>query len=390
MQETNHELSFVCFGGIDWWYHHRTHIDPQLTTRFAKKGKTLYINSVVMSKFNVGEGKRFIQKLIRKTKSIFTGLKRTEKGFWVYSPFTLPVHHLWWAKPLNDLLLRLQVWRIARKLGIHNPVVMVACPGACDVAIKMKKSKLIYLRADRYEEARGIDVDTIVKYDRRLKARSDLTVYVSQGLLEQESGKCKESFFLDHGVDFEMFASAAKSPVVPRDMADIPKPIVGYYGTISYHSLDLDLARKIADLLPELSFVYVGTAHEDYPELTAKKNVWMLGRKDYEEIPHYGKCFDVAIMPWRQSRWIEACNPIKLKEYLALGKPVVSTPFFTQIQDYLDVAYVADTPEEFAHCIAEALEQDSPERIAARRKKVENATWDSKAELLLHKVLTGR
>ena len=108
----------------------------------------------------------------------------------------------------------------------------------------------------------------------------------------------------------------------------------------------------------------------------------MLGQKPYEQIPHYGKCFDVGIMPLRQNRWIQACNPIKFKEYLALGKPIVSTPF-TELQKYRDVVYLANTPEEFAKCLEKALAEDSPEHVAASRKKVKTSTWDSKAKLVL-------
>lgn len=387
MQTKNYkELSFICFGGIDWWYHNRGHIDPQLTKRFAKGGKALYINSIVMTRLKTGEKRIFFKKVIRKLKSILKGLKKTEEGFWVYSPFTLPVHHIWWAKPLNDLLLHFQVRCVMRKLGIRNPVVLVACPAACDVAVRLKKSKLIYQRTDRFEEANGIDVDTVLKYDRKLKVNSDLTIYVSRKLFEQESGECKKSFFLDHGVDFELFSSAEESPIVPDNIAEIPKPIVGYFGAISEHSVDIALCETIADLLPEMSFVYVGTTYEDYPSLEARKNVWFLGQKDYEQIPNYGKCFDVAILPWIKNRWTEAANPIKVKEYMALGKPFVSTPVFTQIQEYLDVTYVANTPEEFAHCIVKALNEDGTERIAARRKKVEKDTWDSKAQLVLEEL----
>ena len=382
-QAHNNGKTFVCFGGVDWWYHNRAHIDPQLTARFAKKGQTLYINSIVMTKFNVGKGKSFSKRFIRKTKSLFKGLQRTEKGFWVYSPIALPVHHIWWAKPLNEILLRFQMSRIIRKLGIHNPIVLVANPAACNVAMKLRKKKLIYQRTDRFEEAEGIDVDVIAKCDRTLKAHSDLTIYASKTLYEEESDQCRKGFFLDHGVDYDLFANAEKSPDDPEDIATIPKPIIGYFGAISHHSVDIALAEKIADLMPEASFVYIGTAYEDYPDLKAKKNVWFLGQKDYEQIPSYGKCFDVAILPWIRNEWTAAANPIKVKEYLALGKPLVCTPVFTQLQEYLDVAYVADTPEQFVQCIKRAMEEDNPERIAARRAKVKNDTWDDKAELLL-------
>ncbi len=382
----NNNLSFVCFGGIDWWYHNRAHIDPQLTVRFAQKGKTLFINSIVMTKIDLSEGKRFLRKLIRKTKSIFTGLKKTEKGFWVYSPFSLPVHHISWAKRLNSMLLRFQVWWVTRRLGIFNPVVLVACPAACDIALKMKKSKLMYQRTDRFEESASVDPETIKQYDTKLKASADLTYYVNKVLYEEESHECRHAFYLDHGVDFDKFSTAEESTDIPEDIAGIPRPIAGYFGAISEHSVDISMCERLADLLPEVSFVYVGTAYEDYPVLRAKNNVWFLGQKDYERIPHYGKCFDVAILPWRHNRWTQAANPIKVKEYLALGKPFVSTPAFTEIEDYLDVTYVADTPEEFADSIKRALSENNDKLVVARKRKVAENSWDSKAGLLLREL----
>jgi glycosyltransferase involved in cell wall biosynthesis len=94
-------------------------------------------------------------------------------------------------------------------------------------------------------------------------------------------------------------------------------------------------------------------------------------------------------MPWRQNRWIEACNPIKLKEYLALGKPVVSTPF-PELQQYLDVVYQARTPEQFAESIERALAEDCSERISRRRERVQNATWENKAQMVLEELLAGK
>jgi hypothetical protein len=107
----------------------------------------------------------------------------------------------------------------------------------------------------------------------------------------------------------------------------------------------------------------------------------MLGYKPYSQIPHYGKCFDVAVMPWRQNGWIEACNPIKLKEYLALGKPIVSTPF-KELRQYDGLVYTAVKPDLFAACIHTALREDNPQRVAARQNKVKTATWQHKAKLL--------
>jgi len=383
--DTMHNQEFdgvVCFGGEDWWYHNRGHIDMQLMRRFAKTWTTLYINSIVMQKPKVTEGRKFVQKLVRKSKSIFKGAKLGDGGFWVYSPFSLPVHHLSWARSFNNMLMAGQIGRIERRLRITNPLVWVACPAACEPAVKAKKAGLVYQRTDRYEEFPGVDVETIKRFDRKLKERADLTVFASSALFEEESGQCRKALYLDHGVDYELFASAEKDPTRPADIAGIPGPIIGFYGGFADHTTDIALLEKLADMLPDKSFVLVGQPSPQCDGLRDKKNVWMLGQRPYEQIPHYGKFFDVAIMPWKRNKWIEACNPIKLKEYLALGKPVVSTPF-NELNKYGEVVYEARTAEEFAKAVGLALAEDSSALIAARRAKVAESTWDHKVRMLL-------
>ena len=379
----------ICFGGEDWWYHNRGHMDMQLIRCFARKGTTVYINSLVMQKPKLGRGGGFVRKLTRKTRSIFTGLKKSDAGFWVYSPFSLPLYHISWLRLLNERLVRPQIQHVIHKLRIKNPIIWVVCPTACDIAIKMKKCQLVYLRTDRYEEYPNVDREMIKKYDQRLKAAADLTIFANEALYKEDAEKCKKALYVDHGVDYEMFASAESNQEIPADMASVRKPIVGFFGGIDDHTFDIDFVKKVIDMLPQMSFVFVGKASSDCSALVAKKNVWMLGQKPYEQITHYGKCFDVAIMPWRQNRWIEACNPIKLKEYLALGKPVVSSPF-PELQKYRDVVYQADTPQQFADCIKKAHSENNPELVAKRKQKVVQASWDSKAELVLHELFTER
>jgi glycosyltransferase involved in cell wall biosynthesis len=379
-------IDVVCFGGEDWWYHNQAHIDMQLMRRFARKGTALYVNSIIMRKPQIRDSKGFFEKLIRKGKSILKGLKKSDAGFWVYSPFTLPVHHISWARPLNEALLRYQVQRTMRTLSINAPLVWVACPSACDTAIKLKKEKLVYQRTDRYEDDPQVDKEAILSYDRKLKAHADMTVYVNQSLYDEEVDQCKEAFFLDHGVDYDLFASAQNDQALPEEMADVPKPIVGYFGRLADHKLDIEFLNRIIELLPEFTFVFVGYATPECRNMFTSKNVRVIPKQPYEKIPHFGKCFDVAILPWRVNKWTEAANPIKLKEYLALGKPVVSTPAFTELQRYRDVVYQATPPEEFAECIKKAYSQNTGELVEQRRRKVARSSWDSKAELVLRQL----
>ena len=383
------KIDMVCFGGEDWWYHNRGHVDMQLMRRFAKYGTTLYVNSIVMQKptlrKGIGGGKTFTQKLVRKTKSILRGLRKTDAGFWVYSALTLPVHHIACLRPVNNFLLRLQMSIVCSWLKIREPVVWVACPAACEVALGMKKLMLIYQRSDRFEEYPNVDRDIVTRYDRKLKKAADLTVFVNMTLCAKEKTQCRKALYLDHGVDFEMFANAEKFENIPEDIQHINRPIVGFFGGIDSHTLDITFLESLTRILPNMNFVFVGAVSADVTELRRNTKVHFLGPKPYEQIPHYGKCFDVCIMPWRQNRWIQACNPIKLKEYMALGKPVISTPF-AELHNYRDVVYVAQTPKDFASAIKKALNEDNPKKAQERRNKVRHVSWDNKAEVVLEEL----
>jgi len=374
--------SVLCFGGEDWWYHNHGHIDMQLMKRFSASVPVLYVNSIVMRKFNVGEGRMFFTRLARKARSIFHGAKEVTPGFHVYSPASLPVHHISWARPLNKLAVKTQVRIAMGAAGIRRPLVWVACPAACDIALELRSGPLVYQRTDRYEEYPGVDRAQIERYDRALKAAADVTVYVNRKLMAQEALQCTKAIFLDHGVDYDLFASAADQPSTPAEVGGLKHPIIGYFGDIDAHIVDVEMLEELTALLPEMSFVFVGTSTTDTGPLAKRPNVTMIPRKPYDVVPQYGKCFDVAIMPWRRNEWIDSCNPIKLKEYLALGKAVVSTPF-SELDYYDGVVERAQGAAEFAEAIRKAIAEDSDERIEARKRRVADITWDSRAALAL-------
>ena len=102
-------IDVVCFGGGDWWYHNRAHIDMQLMRRFALTGRVLYVNSIVVQKTRLGKSGGLMKKIFRESKSIMRGLRKTDAGFWVYSPVSLPFHHIHWAREANERLVRWQL-----------------------------------------------------------------------------------------------------------------------------------------------------------------------------------------------------------------------------------------------------------------------------------------
>ncbi len=375
-------LGVVCFGGEDWWYHNRGHCDMQLMRCCARHTTVLYVNSVVMRKPNVREGAMFIRRVRRKLRSMARGVVRADENFHVYSPLTAPVHHLPGARWLNQRALLAQTRLVMARLGLRRPIVWVNCPAACDTALSLPRSALVYQRTDRYEEYPGVDRRQISRYDRRLKAAADLTFYSSSALYEQERHTCRKAIYVEHGVDLECFATAWRDPRVPPELADLPRPIVGFFGGIDAHTFDIELAARVVELCPELTFVFVGNASLDIGPLARHPHVHLISQRPFEQIPHYGKCFDVCIMPWNRNEWIAACNPIKLKEYLALGKPVVSTPF-PELARYDGLIRTATDAPSFAAAIRAALAEIRPDHVEQARAAVAGHSWQAKASQII-------
>ena len=367
----------VCFGGCDWWYHNRGLFCPQIMTRLAKRYRVLFVNSLGMRIPSFKRGQKTFPKIFRKLRSILLFLRKAENKMYVLSPVSLPVSSRLGRK-FNAYFVFLQVKLVSVLLGFKKPVVYIGCPPALEVAKKLgQRHFMIYERTDLFEEMPGADRTYITSLDDELIKSAGLVLYVNKALWEHGIRKNRNSLLIGHGVDYERFAEAEKSKYVPDEIREIPRPIAGYFGDITEDVCDFDLLEYAAKKLTDISFVLVGPISSGVTKLKKYNNIYFLGQKPYEEIPHYGKMFDVAIMPWKNNRWVEFCNPVKTKEYLALGKPVVSM-YYPEIDPYSDIVYVARDCDSFVSCILEAVKENDPAKTEERRERVRNETWDNK------------
>ena len=367
----------VCFGGVDWWYHNRGHYDLQMMRELSVHVPVLYVNSIGMRVPRPGKGGMFAKRVVRKLKSFSHGLTRVRDTFWVLSPVVAPAGM---GSSMNERALTLQVRRAARKAGITNPLVWVACPPGQPVVEALDPVGVVYQRTDRFEEFKGVDPQRISKFDRLLKDRADVTLFCSSWLMDQEREQPREAAFVDHGVDYQPFEAAGLGETgPPEDTHGLPRPLVGFIGGIDAHTFDPDLFLEVARAVPEATFMLVGgcSLPEDWCELP---NVRLLGQRPYNEVPGYMAAADVLIMPWNRSEWIRACNPVKLKEYLAVGRPIVSTPF-PELERYEGLVRVGDTAEAFAKHVREALAESFDP--APGRDRVREQTWTAKADAVL-------
>ena len=156
------------------------------------------------------------------------------------------------------------------------------------------------------------------------------------------------------------------------------RPRVGFIGGIDAHTFGPKLFLGTAGRLPDVEFALIGgcSLPDGWCNLP---NVKLLGRKPYDLVASYMAAMDVLIMPWNDSDWIKACNPIKLKEYLAVGRPVV-TADFPALGKYRDIVRVAKGSRAFAEAIRKALA--APYDAERARKMVATEGWDAKAEYL--------
>jgi glycosyltransferase involved in cell wall biosynthesis len=185
---------------------------------------------------------------------------------------------------------------------------------------------------------------------------------------------------LEQAVDFEHFASATAARwEAPADVRNIPHPRLGYFGAIETWLLDQQLIAYISRQRPDWHWVLMGlkAARLDIEDLP---NVHYLGSKPYTEMPRYAAGFDVCVLPWvTDNEFVSYGSAIKVREYLATGKPVVMTPLY-EYERMGDVLRIARGYDDFIAQVEDALGGDSQARRAARQLAVKQSTWDVRAE----------
>ena len=374
---------YVCFSGQDWWYHNRAHSDFQLMLRVARDRPVLLVNSIAMRMPLPGRSTRPLRRIIRKARSMAKRLQQPVSdlpGFHVLTPVLLPLYGSAWGRALNARLVAWQVRQACRRLGLAAPVCLVTIPTALDAVRHVPHSRLVFNRSDLHSAFTETDQEQIRRLERGLLTRADAVLYVSRSLMaaerEHTGGRAR---FLDHGVDVEHFTRRPPAEE-PADLAAVPRPRIGFFGGLDSYLVDFDLLERLAREVPEAHLVLVGDADCSMARFDPLPNVHWLGYRPYQDVPRYGSGFDVALMPWLRNSWIEHANPIKLKEYLALGLPVVSTDF-PEVRHYRDLVDVAADQDEFVALVRKALAAgcDDADR---RRASVAGATWDARAALL--------
>lgn len=218
----------------------------------------------------------------------------------------------------------------------------------------------------------------IAERERYLLRKADVVFTGGYELYRAKSARHANTHFFGCGVDADHFARArADETVIPAEVAALPRPILGYFGVID-ERLDYELIAQLAHQFPMASIVMVGPfakVRED--ELPKAANIHWLGCRSYEELPALVKAFDVCLMPFAMNAATQYINPTKTLEYLAAGKPVVSTAVPDVVRQYTDVVDVADSIGSYVALVETRFANVDPERIAAGIARARSSSWDA-------------
>ena len=236
---------------------------------------------------------------------------------------------------------------------------------------------VVYDCMDELSQFRGAPAELIVQ-EKFLMAQADIVFTGGKSLYEAKKKQHPNVFCFPSSVDREHFAKAMNGVAIPEDIANIPHPIVGYYGVID-ERIDLDLIRGTADRNPDVQFVMIGPiAKINDEDLPKAENIHYLGMRPYNMLPNYLKAFSVAMMPFALNEATEFISPTKTLEYMAAGKCIVSTPIRDVVRDYKHCVSIVQTPDEFSEAVQFILENPHDLSLECEYDEIlEKTSWNN-------------
>ena len=369
----------VCFAN-DWSG------DPlskkHVMTRLARHNRVLWVNSLGnrAPRATARDLGRIVDKLGRFARQLGAPPVEVQRNVFVVTPLCVPNYRAAWARRINESLVTQTVRAAMRRLGFFEPLLYTFVPASAWAARRLGETHVVYHCVDEYAEFDGAGVE-IARLEAELMAKSDLVITCSTRLQEAKSRLHPRTVLVRHGVEHAHFARALDPATeVPADVRDLPRPIFGFYGLVA-EWVDLEALARVAAAWPHGSLVVVGEHNNadaaGLARLRALPNVHLLGRRPYATLPGYCKAFDVALLPFVKNALTEHANPLKLREYLAAGLPVVSTDIPEAVAIADRGVWLAGGADAFVARVGEALAAGAgPDR--ARSAAMARESWDEK------------
>lgn len=352
MNSTNYDL--VCFSHLRWNFVYQR---PQhLMSRAAKTRRVFFIEEPI---FEAGTSPKLET--------------YRDGGVTVVTPH-LPQDS---GEDRTGWLLRGLVDELFLEQSVRDYVLWIYSPMPVPYLASLKPKAVVYDCMDELANFRFAPF-TLKQREQQLLGWADVVFTGGQSLYEAKLGTHPNLHCFPSSVDVAHFAKARRPQLEPRDMAQIGRPRVGFYGVID-ERMDIDLIREVAEGMPGVEFVMVGPfAKVDPAEMPRLPNLHFLGQKTYADLPFYLAHWDVAMLPFALNDSTKFISPTKTPEYLAAGKPVVSTPITDVVRPYGEkgLVYIAGDSPAFQKAIHQALCEDQRARQAQADAFIARMSWD--------------
>ena len=353
------------------------HEDPtsnhHVLRELAKSRRVLWLNSVGTRTPKLSSG-RDLGKIRRKLGEFVKGPVNVENDLWVFSPLSIPLHHKPAVRRANRAILQATLRVLRRKLDLDEFHLWTFLPNVGDYVGSLGESLSVYYCVDEWSMFSYLDRDETVAAERALLDKVDCVFAINSELADAKRALNPATHLAPHGVDHALFARALDDGLhVPADIAALPKPVLGFYGTLR-DWVDLDLIAHVARARPSWSIALIGQKLDDVSKIAGLPNVHLLGRKPHGELPAYCKGMDVGLIPYRIDERMKFVNPIKLREYLSAGLPVVSTAV-PEVKRYDRWCTIAEDGPAFIAAIEKALEESSAAKRQERSTAMTQETW---------------
>jgi Glycosyl transferases group 1 len=373
------KLNIIYFGN-DWFGENKTS-SHHISSLLSKDHNVYYLEcpGMRMPKGNT----RDFTKIFKKIKKCLTSPFRVNEAFSVYTLFQIPLHKYSIIRSFNKKISLLFIRSIIKKNNIENYILWFHVPHMYYIPSFFKNNKSIYYCIDDYSTLPDVNKEIVRYMDDQMSINADAIFTSSMPLFDQKKRYQKDNYYSPHGVDFDHFnILESRSSHVPDDIENISSPLIGFWGLIEGR-IDLDLIFYMAKERPNYNFVLIG--YVDSNVQNNFKNVFFLGKKEYIDLPKYASSFDVAILPYKKNDFFYHCNPIKLREFMSTGLPIVSfrNP---EIEKYEKYIHISDTYEDFLSSVDHCINEDTMEKALDRIDAVRGESWAARVATIVTKL----
>ncbi|KPK38562.1 MAG: hypothetical protein AMJ78_09800 [Omnitrophica WOR_2 bacterium SM23_29] len=377
--------NIICFSSVDWTSYKTSKI--YLMRIMSLKNRVLYVETLG-SKTPV-ISKSHLYRIMRRVFRWLKGPTRpsdvpTESDILIYSPIIIPLHNSKIIRKLNFYILRWTFRRLIKKLNFKKPILWFYLPTAADLIGQLGEKFCLYHCVDDWLTYPGYRNSNFENLDNKLFKNSGAVFISNRLLFEEKKALNKNTYYLPHAVEFEHYQKIfSPADPLPADVAKLSRPIIAMVGEVAGW-VNWDFLKYAAGVNPNWSIVMIGPIGYDatISEIKDIRNIYLLGYKEYSELPNYYRAGDVCVISFVLNEHVTYCTPTRFYEHLAAGKPVVSTDFPTAREFSEEFVKVAKTKEEFVELIKKSMGEDN-EGLKKKRKELAKAnSWVHRAEYI--------